>query len=416
MYGDVKNPFGLRNGKLITVNDLSEDERGLACNCVCPLCKDPFEARLGAVRIHHFAHSGEGCDEVASYLIGLYGFFRDYASSAVCTIPELCVYYQVDKRSDHPVTPFNYTEQISCHALNGSDQKKIRLSKEVKLSFESAEIVPGKAGRPEAVIATYHGRRIAFVISPPDTVCKNFRAKSYGEIATLEIMLSKKADLISRANTEMMNAIFSDVSNYRWLSSPLVFSAFDCINSERKEAHRDYQEELERIRIQQEAVRRKQEEVRRKQAELRQQEQELRRLQLEEQRKAAEEEKEERRLEEAQREADDQALIETQIRIPGQLVIDSRKRRWIQCESCGKIATDGEFWTYQWNRGQCKECGSKGIPLIKVKSAQTRQAESTIAQTDVCPWCGNRLIRRNGRNGEFLGCSSYPRCRYSRTI
>lgn len=36
MFGEVKNPFGLRNGKHITVNDLREDERGLACNCVCP--------------------------------------------------------------------------------------------------------------------------------------------------------------------------------------------------------------------------------------------------------------------------------------------------------------------------------------------------------------------------------------------
>lgn len=89
MFGEVKNPFGLRNGKHITVNDLREDERGLACNCVCPLCKDPFEARLGTVRIHHFAHSGEGCDEIASYLMGLYGFsrimlFRQFAEYRNC--------------------------------------------------------------------------------------------------------------------------------------------------------------------------------------------------------------------------------------------------------------------------------------------------------------------------------------------
>ena len=409
MHGEVKNPFGLRNGKHMTVNDLREDERGLACNCVCPLCKDPFEARLGTVRIHHFAHSGEGCDEVASYLMGLYGFFREYATSTICRIPELCVYYQVDKRSDAPVTSFNYAEQITYYPLSGLSQKKILLSKEVKLPFDSAEIVTGKSKRPEAVIATYHGRRIAFVISPPDTVCKDFVARPYKDIATLEIVLSKKADLISRANTEMMHAIFSDVSNYRWLNSPLVCAAFEKINSERKEVYLAYQKELEQIRIQQEEVHRKQEE-------LRQQEQEVHRKQLEERQKAAEEEQEKRRLEESQREAKDRELVETLIKIPGQLVIDSRKRRWIQCESCGKIATDGEFWIYQRNRGQCKECESKRIPLVKKQSVQPGHAGKTLVDTNVCPWCGSKLIKRNGRNGEFLGCSSYPKCRYSRSI
>ena len=409
MFGEVKNPFGLRNGKHITVNDLREDERGLACNCVCPLCKDPFEARLGTVRIHHFAHSGEGCDEIASYLMGLYGFFKDYAVSTICRIPELYVYYQIDKRTDAPVTPSNYAEQITYYPLSGLKQKRILLSKEVKLSFNSADIVIGKNKRPEAVIATYHGRRIAFVISPPDTVCKDFKAKPYKEIATLEIMLSKKADLISRANTEMMNAIFSDVSNYRWLSSPKVISAFERINLERKEAYQAYQKEQEQIRIQQEEARRKQEE-------LRQQEQELRRKQLEERQKAVEEEQEKRRQEEIQREANDQELVMAQIKIPGQLVIDSRKRRWILCESCGKIATEGEFWTYQWNRGQCKECGRKRVPLAEKQTEQQRPTKKIMVENDICPWCGSKLIKRNGRNGEFFGCSAYPRCRYSRSI
>lgn len=32
----------------------------------------------------------------------------------------------------------------------------------------------------------------------------------------------------------------------------------------------------------------------------------------------------------------------------------------------------------------------------------------------VCPQCGGRLVERNGRYGSFLGCSNYPRCRYTR--
>jgi DNA topoisomerase-1 len=29
-----------------------------------------------------------------------------------------------------------------------------------------------------------------------------------------------------------------------------------------------------------------------------------------------------------------------------------------------------------------------------------------------CPDCGNHLVRKHGRYGEFIACSSYPKCKY----
>lgn len=34
----------------------------------------------------------------------------------------------------------------------------------------------------------------------------------------------------------------------------------------------------------------------------------------------------------------------------------------------------------------------------------------------ICPLCGNELIRRKGRFGEFMGCSGFPGCRYTRNV
>ena len=34
----------------------------------------------------------------------------------------------------------------------------------------------------------------------------------------------------------------------------------------------------------------------------------------------------------------------------------------------------------------------------------------------VCPDCGKDLIKRRGRYGEFVGCSGFPRCRYTRSL
>lgn len=30
-----------------------------------------------------------------------------------------------------------------------------------------------------------------------------------------------------------------------------------------------------------------------------------------------------------------------------------------------------------------------------------------------CPKCGGILVERNGRYGTFIGCSNYPRCRFT---
>lgn len=278
MYSEVKNPFGLRNGRYITVNDLREDERGLACNCVCPLCHDRFEARLGQRRIYHFAHNGEGCDEVAAYLLGLYGFFKDFILLYPCPVPELNVYYQIDPRTYLEIDETNYTEQLRLHPFRGAGIRIKSITREMHLKFDSAEIVMGKNKRPEALLAGYHGKRIAFVISPPDTVCKNFSAKPYRDVATLEIQLSKSAELISGANTEKMNAIFSDIQNYFWLSNPLVLRSAEEVNKERRKCNEAYQAEQKRLqeealRKAEEAYKERQEAERQRQEERREQEQ-----------------------------------------------------------------------------------------------------------------------------------------------
>ena len=33
-----------------------------------------------------------------------------------------------------------------------------------------------------------------------------------------------------------------------------------------------------------------------------------------------------------------------------------------------------------------------------------------------CPFCGDFLTIRNGKNGKFVGCHNFPRCRYTRPL
>lgn len=34
----------------------------------------------------------------------------------------------------------------------------------------------------------------------------------------------------------------------------------------------------------------------------------------------------------------------------------------------------------------------------------------------ICPRCGGKLVLRNGKNGEFYGCSNYPKCKFTKNI
>ncbi len=49
-----------------------------------------------------------------------------------------------------------------------------------------------------------------------------------------------------------------------------------------------------------------------------------------------------------------------------------------------------------------------------VRRIKKKEWEELTKET--CPKCGNYLIKRKGRFGEFYGCSAFPKCTYSRNI
>ncbi len=54
-------------------------------------------------------------------------------------------------------------------------------------------------------------------------------------------------------------------------------------------------------------------------------------------------------------------------------------------------------------------------PFIqKISEGKTNiQSQKLVIPTgETCPLCGKELVRRNGRYGEFVGCSGYPKCKY----
>lgn len=37
-------------------------------------------------------------------------------------------------------------------------------------------------------------------------------------------------------------------------------------------------------------------------------------------------------------------------------------------------------------------------------------------ENDICPRCGSKLVERTGKNGKFMGCSSFPKCKFTKKL
>jgi DNA topoisomerase-1 len=58
------------------------------------------------------------------------------------------------------------------------------------------------------------------------------------------------------------------------------------------------------------------------------------------------------------------------------------------------------------------------MPTVTVKSTAGTTGVGVKAQPTgaKCPDCGGSLVTRRGRYGPFVGCSNYPRCKYTARI
>lgn len=49
----------------------------------------------------------------------------------------------------------------------------------------------------------------------------------------------------------------------------------------------------------------------------------------------------------------------------------------------------------------------------KAKNKINKKIASIKTKSGVCPKCGGELIMREGKYGSFIGCSNFPKCRYT---
>lgn len=60
------------------------------------------------------------------------------------------------------------------------------------------------------------------------------------------------------------------------------------------------------------------------------------------------------------------------------------------------------------NNIEDKSLRKQHVKDIHIKINKDKELENNM----ICPKCGNELVERNGKYGKFIGCSSYPKCKY----
>lgn len=249
----LRNPFGLCDEQIILIEEIPTEQNGLKCNCICPNCREPFEARLGGVRRHHFAHSGDGCDEVNAYMAGLYMLLNEYLNSKKpLYCPPVIAAFGLSSRSY--LTEYNVREYVKLRSKLCNDGKcELTVCKESSITFDSSEIEKDSKGRPQAILAEFDGRILAIRVTPPDTVCKLSKSLMYKEFPTMDINLSSAGDVIYYSNKEQIfEYLMSETSIYRWIYNPKLERSFPVAIKRSKEYYN-----CEKLRIEEEERQRK---------------------------------------------------------------------------------------------------------------------------------------------------------------
>ena len=361
------------------IEDITEEERGKNCNCVCPSCEGHFIARLkDDKRRKHFAHDGEACDEVKAYLTGLYLLLQEYLqSNNPLILPGVGFFFSLESKTE---VSENQIEFIDDYHTRSPDY--IELTKGACLLFDHVEIVKDGKGYPEAILAVKDQHKLALVIKPPDTVCKDFVVRSYGGISTVSIVLDDYEWIHSATKQVLFDAIRDKVIQIHW-----VYNA----------TWENQKEEIQRRRLEYQRIKEQERiEKRRKEQELLRQERLERKRKYQEQRRQQQEESEKNGLTHTQdaknRERLSKAYLEREgklqpdtssrdahkkidYRLPSigimglldqqeVIAIDQNGKRWKRCGECRKFGlTDQLFTDYEsplgQNIGLCKECAEK---------------------------------------------------------
>ena len=80
------------------------------------------------------------------------------------------------------------------------------------------------------------------------------------------------------------------------------------------------------------------------------------------------------------------------------------------------VFTDAEIYRICQNINSMRLKPDSDMRLFHNELVDFAKKRKEYEQYTKCPKCGSKLVERKGKNGPFLGCRNYPKCKYSKSI
>lgn len=344
----------MRNGKIVLIRDITTAERGVKCNCICPLCHAHFIAKLGDVRQPHFAHDGKPCDFQVAVMTAVYqlmfdalqenpnftypahygeymGFPLDHKAS-LQDIKRSCVFYAQ-----------KYGEDSECIIPSGTVQ------------VDEVQIHKNGKGVPDALILTKApAHKLALILLPPESLCKIPVPTPFQQLPTVAVFIPD--DLYMIRSEEIKSVLCKSADRKQWVSNIKIEKWLQVKLKLQNEAHGKRLQEIEEERAKWIAELKAEQERLRKEAEEKAQKQIL--------------------LEERAREADIRyrnhmcefpIFLKNKYRyqLPDKPITDKYGNDWYYCMLCNQWFPATQMAIYggqaEGCRGTCSVCGRHSV-------------------------------------------------------
>lgn len=210
----IQLEYGVREGRVIPVSEIKQEERGLKCNCTCPGCGAPLVARLGKKKQRHFAHKGEACDVVAAQQTALHMLAKEIIENS-----KRLLFPGIEIKRD------NYIDNVDDYRVQARIPQSIEYRKASIISCDSVSLERKISNIVPDIIVTAKGRSCLIEIAVTHFVDeeKEYKLKEVG-LPLFEIDLS---DLYNSefSRAELAEAVLFDPNNRAWVFNPLYDEA-----------------------------------------------------------------------------------------------------------------------------------------------------------------------------------------------
>lgn len=212
---NVKIHYALKEGKFVSILDIPEEERGLKCNCFCPLCNEKLSAKLGTKKEHHFSHtSNSNCDSEHINQTALHILAKEIIEEV--------------KFIKFPPLSIAFIQTDTYKKLSANDKYRFEkefdtpftLISETYVTFDQIILEKRLSSIIPDIIGIANGKECLIEIAVSHFVDEEKKAKVQKlNLPMIEIDLSFYSDSsLNRRN--LRNLIIEDVSTKKWIFNP----------------------------------------------------------------------------------------------------------------------------------------------------------------------------------------------------